>query len=794
MKLSMKWLAEHVELDKSITPRQFSEDMTMIGQKVEGYEIVGEDIRNVVVAVILSIEKHPDSDHLLICQVDAGGPEPVQIVTGAHNVFVGASVPAALDGALLPGGKKIKHGKLRGVVSNGMLCSLGELGLAQADFPYAVEDGIFILQEDCTPGEDIRKAVGLDDVIVEFEITPNRPDCLSVIGLAREAAAAYREPRKVHIPVVRGGAGKTSDLLAASIEAPELCSRYCARAVKRVHIKPSPRWMRERLRAAGVRPINNIVDITNYVMLEYGQPLHAFDVRSIAGGTIRVRRAQAGEQITTLDGVERSLDPSICVIADAEKPVAVAGVMGGEHSGILSDTDTIVFEAAMFSGPDVRLAAKKLGLRTEASGRFEKGLDAATTPDALMRACELVELLGAGVVCDDYLDVNHSNKAETTVALESDWINGFLGTSLTPVFMADALTHLEFTVKDGVVHVPSFRGDVAHKADVAEEVARMFGYNRIPITVTLGATTQGGLNAKQRFEKKIGAVARATGLSEITAYSFLNPRAYDLIRLPADDALRNSVKISNPLGEETSILRTTLLPSMLDILSRNYASRNLEAGLYECGTVYRPKAGQELPDEVQKIQIGMYGEDADYFALKGVVEDILADAGIDDFDVERVTDLPSYHPGRCAQILVNGDVLALLGEVHPQVLENYEIGVRTYVAEIDFTMLLAHARENASYRPLPKFPATTRDIAVLCDASIPVLTLEKAMRGAAKNTLESIRLFDVYQGQQIDPGKKSVAFSITLRVPDHTLTDKEADAAVKKMLAALEKAGAVLRA
>lgn len=794
MKLSMKWLAEHVDLPANLTPRQFSEDMTMTGQKVEGYEIVGEDIQNVVVGRILSIQKHPDSDHLLICQVDVGKTSPVQIVTGAQNVFVGALVPAALDGALLPGGKKIKHGKLRGVASNGMLCSLGELGLTKADFPYAIEDGIFILEEDCSPGEDIRKAVGLDDVIVEFEITPNRPDCLSVIGLAREAAATYHKPRKVHAPVVRGGAGKTEEVLSAQINAPEQCSRYCARAVKQVHIGPSPRWMRERLRAEGVRPINNIVDITNYVMLEYGQPLHAFDVRSIAGGTIQVRRAEEGEHITTLDGVERALDPSICVIADAEKPVAVAGVMGGEHSGILDDTDTVVFEAAMFSGTDVRLAARKLGLRTEASSRFEKGLDAATTPEALTRACELVELLGAGVVCDDYLDVDHSDKTERTVVLDPDWTNAFLGTSLTPVFMTCALQHLEFKVQDGVVYVPSFRADVEHKADVAEEVARMFGYNQIPITITLGATTQGGLNARQSFEKKMGAVARAAGLSEILTYSFLNPHAYDRIRLPAEDALRNGVKISNPLGEETSIMRTTLLPSMLDILAHNYASRNLEVGLYEFGTVYLPKEGQELPDEVQKIEMGLYGEKADYFTIKGVVESLLAGAGIDDYDVERVTNLPYYHPGRCARILVNGQELALLGEVHPQVLENYEIGVRAYAAEVDLATLFAYARSDTNYRPLPKFPSTTRDLAVICDASVPVLTLEKAMRSAAKKTVEHIQLFDVYQGQQIEAGKKSVAFSVTLRMADHTLTDKEADAAVKKMLAALEKEGAVLRA
>lgn len=794
MKLSMKWLAAHVDLKEGLTPRQFSEDMTMIGQKVEGYEIVGEDIQQIVVGEILSVEKHPDSDHLLICQVNVGKPAPVQIVTGAQNVFVGALVPAALDGALLPGGKKIKHGKLRGVASNGMLCSLGELGLTKADFPYAAEDGIFILEEDCTPGEDIRKAVGLDDVIVEFEITPNRPDCLSVIGLAREAAAAYRKPRKVHVPAVHAGAGKSGDLISARIDAPDRCSRYCARVVKQVRIAPSPRWMRERLRASGVRPINNIVDITNYVMLEYGQPLHAFDVRTIKGGSIQVRYAKEGECITTLDGVERKLDPSICVIADTEKPVAVAGVMGGEYSGIMPDTDNIVFEAAMFSGPDVRLVSRKLGLRTEASGRFEKGLDAALTPEALTRACELVEMLGAGVVCDDMLDVNSSTPAHTTVALDPDWINAFLGTSLSPVFMTDALNHLEFTVQDGVVHVPSFRADVLHKADIAEEVARMYGYNQIPITVTLGATTQGGLNAEQHFENKMGAVARAAGLSEIMTYSFLNPKSYDLICLPADSPLRNSVRIQNPLGEETSMMRTTLLPAMLEVLARNYAARNLEAGLYEFGTVYLPKAGQELPDEVQKIQIGLYGEGTDYFTLKGAVEALLAGAGIQDFDVERVTDLPYYHPGRCARILAGGEELAVLGEVHPQVLENYEIGVRAYAAEVDMAALLAHACIHAEYRPLPKFPATTRDIAVICDASVPVLTLEKAMRGAAKKTLEHIELFDVYQGQQIETGKKSVAFSVTLRVADHTLTDKEADAAVKKMLAALEREGAVLRA
>ncbi len=793
MNLSMKWLSDHVEIPEDITPRQFSEDMTMTGQKVEGYTEIGAEIQNVVVGEILSIEKHPDADHLLICQLDVGKTAPLQIITGAQNVFVGAKVPVALNGSRLVGGKRIKTGKLRGLVSNGMLCSLGELGLVQADFPYAAEDGIFILEEDGEPGDDIRKVLGLDDVVVEFEITPNRPDCLSVIGLAREAAATYQKRRKVHVPQVKGGAGNTDEQIMAQVLAPDLCTRYCASVVKNIHIAPSPRWIRERLRAAGVRPINNIVDITNFVMLEYGQPMHAYDLNTIEGQTIQVRRAKEGETLTTLDGTERKLDSSMCVIADAKKPLGVAGIMGGEHSEITKETKTIVFEAAMFNGPSVRVTSKKLGLRTEASGRFEKGLDAALTPRALARACELVEMLEAGSVSDDFLDIDHSDLTMDTIVLEPDWINAFLGTDLSLDFMKKALISLEFTMEGNTVQVPTYRGDVKHKADLAEEVARIYGYNKIPTTLTLGTVTHGGLNEAQRFEKKMGAVARAAGLTEIETYSFFNPHAFDHICLPAQDPLRESVHIQNPLGEETSMMRTTMLPSMLDVLAKNYAARNLEASLYEMGTVYLPHKGQELPDELKKIEIGMYGEQADYFTLKGAVEQLLAVAGIQNFEVERETSLPSYHPGRCARLIKDGDTIALLGEVHPQVLENYGIGVRAYAAEIDFANLVAHANKEVTYHPLPKFPATSRDLALVCSVDMPVLTLEKAIKQAVRHSLEKVALFDVYQGKQIEEGKKNVAFTVTLRAVDHTLTDAEADAAVKKMLTALEKVGAFLR-
>ena len=605
MNLSMKWLSEFVTLDP-MSPREFAEAMTMSGSKVEGWEIEGEKLDKVVVGQVLSIEKHPDADKLVVCQVDAGGEAPIQIVTGASNLTAGDKVPVALDGSTLVNGTKIKKGKLRGVESCGMMCSLGELGLTAHDFPYAIEDGIFVLQEECELGQDIRSVIGLNDTGVEFEITSNRPDCFSVIGLAREAAATFDKELKLHTPVVKAGHGDCAGLLDVKIEASDLCPIYSARIVKNVRVKPSPRWLRERLRVMGVRPINNIVDITNYVMLEYGQPMHAFDLRSIDEGKIRVRRAKNGEKITTLDGTNHVLTDNQLVIADAGKPVAIAGVMGGEYSGIVDDTTTIVFESANFLGSSVRITARDQGMRTDASSRYEKGLDPNNCIPALNRACELVELLDAGDVMDGIIMDDHSKAQPRKIPLEADWINRFLDLSLSEEEMRAILSKLGCQFDGDLVIVPTYRPDLVHKADIAEEIARFYGYNKIPSTSIRGGA-QGKYSARQKFDQTISRTMLAAGLSEIMTYSFVSPKAYDKILVPADSPLRKSVVISNPLGEDTSIMRTTALPSMLEILQRNYNNRNASAHLFEIAREYIPTAENELPVEKNKLICGFYG-------------------------------------------------------------------------------------------------------------------------------------------------------------------------------------------
>ena len=789
MNLSMKWLNEFVPVD--VSPRAFSEAMTMSGSKVEGYEIEGEDIKKVVVGKILSIEKHPDADKLVVCQVDVGS-ETLQIVTGATNLKVGDIVPAALDGSLLPGGVKIKRGKLRGVESCGMLCSLGELGLTAHDFPYAVEDGIFVLQEDCVLGQDIQSAIGLNDTKVEFEITSNRPDCFSVIGLAREAAATFDKPLALQTPVVKGGHGDAAQLLNVAIDAPDLCPLYSARIVKNVRVKPSPRWMRERLRAMGVRPINNIVDITNYVMLEYGQPMHAFDLRFIEEGSIRVRRAKDGETITTLDGVERTLKESNLVIADAKKPIAIAGVMGGEYSGIMDDTTTIVFESANFDGASVRLTARDQGMRTDASSRYEKGLDVNNCRPALERACELVELLDAGDVMDGVISADHSHAVQRRIPLETDWINAFLSISLSKEEMKAILEKIGCAFDGDDILVPTFRPDLEHKADIAEEIARFYGYNNIPSTAIRGGA-QGKYSDWQKFGRLIASTMLAEGVSEVMTYSFISPKYYDKIRMPADHPLRRSVVISNPLGEDTSIMRTVALPSMLEVLARNYNNRNASAHLFELATEYLPTDDDKLPEEKNKLIAGFYGDGVDFFAVKGIVEILLDKLGIEDYDIAADAGQFSYHPGRCALLSVGGETLGVLGELHPEVAENYGISERVYSFTLDVDLLFQNAKLERQYRPLPKFPAVTRDLALLCDDEIPVLTLERAIAKAAGSLLEGIKLFDVYKGAQIAEGKKSVAFSITLRSAESTLTEEQVSAAIKRVMKALEAAGAVLR-
>lgn len=791
MDLSIRWLKDYVDIG-DISMRDFSEAMSMSGSKVEGWTTEFEDVKNVVVGKILSVEPHPDSDHLVICQLDVGQQEPVQIVTGASNVHVGDMVPAALHKSQLPNGVKITKGKLRGVMSNGMMCSIAELNLTKGDFPYAAENGIFLLQEDCQVGQDIASAIGCNDTCVEFEITPNRPDCLSVLGLAREAAVTFGKELKMHTPQVKGCGGDIHDYLSVEVRNPQLCPRYTAKVVKNVKIGPSPRWMRERLRASGVRPIDNIVDITNYVMLEYGQPMHAFDIEYVKDHKIIVRNAVSGETIQTLDGVDRTLSEDMLVIADSEKASAVAGVMGGEHSGINENTHTVVFESACFKGSSVRITAKKLGMRTESSGRFEKGLDAQNCLPAVMRACELVELLGAGEVVDGVIDVDNTNYQPTRIHLDADWTNRFLGTDIPKEQMVKILTDLQFQMEGDEIIVPSFRSDVEHKADIAEEIARFYGYNNIPTTIAKGSP-EGGYNEYQKFERMVNQNMLAQGMYEIMTYSFVSPKQYDKIRLPKDDPKRQSVVIRNPLGEDTSIMRTNAIPSMMDILSKNYNNRNGAVSLYEIGNEYIPVEGELLPDEVPNLVLGMYGDDKDFFTLKGVVENLLDTLAIREYDVDAKSDDPTFHPGRCAVLSKDGEEFGIIGEVHPLVCANYGINTRVYVGKFKLRKLFAMMDTQRSYVPMPKFPASTRDLALLCDDALPVMTMEKAIKAAAGKILEKIELFDVYKGSQIAEGKKSVAFNISMRASDRTLTDEEVNGAMSKILKALEELGAQIR-
>ena len=797
MNLSMKWLSDYVTLDTTV--KEFCAAMTMSGSKVEVATEEGSEIKNVVVGKLLSVVPHENSDHLVVCQVDVGQEQPIQIVTGAPNVKAGDIVPVALCGAELPNGVKIKKGKLRGVESNGMLCSLGELGLTVHDFPYAIADGIFLIQEDCQIGQDIHEAIGLNDTSVEFEITSNRPDCLSVTGLAREAAATYHVPLNLKKPTFQGIDGNIQDELQVEIQNKEKCPRYAAGIVKNVKIAPSPRWMRERLRASGVRPINNLVDITNYVMLEYGQPMHAFDLRYVKDGKIVVRNAAKGETITTLDGVTRTLSPEMLVIADAEKPIAVAGVMGGEYSGIMEDTNTVVFESAYFEPVQVRRTAKKLGMRTDASARYEKGLDPEGCLRTLERAFELVELLGAGEPVRTHIDLNYNEKQRNRIPFDPDWINKFLGTDISREEMCDTMKMLEIEVDGDTCISPSFRIDLERPADLAEEVARIYGYNNIPSTVIKGIANA-SLTPKQKFRRTLENATVAVGCYGILTYSFISPKYFDKIALPADSSLRKTVVISNPLGEDTSVMRTTTLPSMLETLSLNYKNRNAAVALYEIGKEYLPTAPDKLPEEPDRLTIGMYGDDADFFTLKGMVETILETAGLHDCTYKACgTDAPfdeicALHPGRSAVIYAGETPIGYLGEVHPTVQKNYEIGTRTYVAKLLIDEMQPLAQTEITYQPLPKFPAITRDLSLVCADKVPVGDLQAAMKKAVGNILEQITLFDVYKGEQIAAGMKSVSFSIRMRSHEGTLTDEQADAAMKRVLKALKEHGATLRA
>lgn len=887
MILSRNWLNEFVDL-KDITDKEFNDEMTLSGSKVETIERPDENLKNVVVGKILEMKRHENSDHMWVCQIDVGQAEPVQIVTGAWNIHVGDYVPAALHGAHLPGGVKIEKGKLRGVESNGMLCSLKELGMtAEHDFPYAIitpaallndyhpidpakpsiptdikpgdkvygpvlcgrveavkstdggydvrvndgtvtraaktacsnlhegdlvayntksdtictledlhaeqkefphciADGIFVLQEeDAEPGLNMAHILGFDDSIVEFEITPNRPDCLSVIGLAREASATFKRPLKLHTPEPHGCGGSIADLVDIDIEDGDLCPRYTARMVKNVKIAPSPRWMRERLRNSGVRPINNIVDITNYVMLEYGQPMHAFDFSCVEGGHIIVRTAREGETIQTLDGNERKLTPNMLCICDEHKPVCVAGVMGGANSEIVGDTAMVLFESANFNGVSVRRTASALGMRTDASSRYEKGLDMMNTIKAVERACELVELLGCGEVVDGVMDVVAKEKAPTVVKLEPDKINALLGTELSEDLMREILVSLGFILNGDDIYVPSWRGDVEHYSDIAEEVARFYGYNKIPCTLMRGETTRGGFSEQQRFDRAIGGAVRALGYDEIITYSFISPTYYDKIRMPKDSSLRNSLKILNPLGEDTSIMRTTILPSMLEIIARNHSYRNKSARLYELGKIYLPRE-DGLADEPKYLSLGAYGDGVDFFSFKGSIETLLHELRITDVKYVACTDNDSYHPGRCAKVYAGETYLGVFGQIHPLVAANYGMDTEVYTAELSFDAMYEKRGDIPVYQPLPKFPAVTRDIAVVCDEAVTVGALEESIRRGAKGLLKDVSLFDIYRGPGVASGKKSVAFNLVLRADDRSLTGEEADEDVQSILAALK--------
>lgn len=889
MKLSRKWLNEFVDLSlDEYNDRDFAEAMTISGSKVEVTEDLSESMKNVKVGKILTLEKHPDSDHMLVLTLDVGKDEPVQICTGAWNVHVGDLVPAALHKSVLPGGIKITSGKLRGVKSEGMLCSIKELDITEHDyeyasikpaailgdykaidpakpsiaadikagdkifgsvvaaevksvenagvklwkcvldlgngsaetvsdcqnihegnliaydtkkdnicsledlhakqeeFPHCIADGIFVLHEDVKPGDDIAEMLGLDDHVVEYEITPNRPDCLSVLGLALEAACTFNKELKLHEPVVKGGAGgNVNDMVKVTIENPELCKRYSARMVKNVKIAPSPVWMRERLRNSGIRPINNIVDITNYVMLEYGQPMHAFDFSCVEGGEIHVRCAKEGEVIRTLDGNERALSTSMLCICDKNKPVGVAGVMGGENSEIVGDTAMVLFESANFNGTSIRRTANALGMRTDASSRFEKGLDAENTMRALQRACELIELLGAGEVVDGVVDVYPEGFKQTVVKLEPNKVNALLGTDIDEQTMRKILLDLRFELDGDNILVPSWRSDVEHYSDIAEEVARFYGYNEIPTRFTGAISTCGGFTPVQSCERRVGEICRSMGLNEIITYSFISPSYYDNIRLPKESPLRDSLRILNPLGEDTSIMRTTVLPSMLEILARNYNFRNKSAALYEIGKIYL-KRPDGLADEPKIVSIGAYGPNMNFYVIKGWVEELLE--GIDNgrlhFEAEKEN--PSYHPGRCAKVWVDDQYIGVFGQIHPEVAKNYGVDAELYCAELSFEAMYAVKGCIPVYKPLPRFPSVTRDIAVVCDKEVPAGDMIDCIMENSGCYLKDCSVFDVYTGHHVAEGKKSVAFSLTMRADDQTLTDDHAEETVKKALAALK--------
>ncbi len=785
MNLPMSWLGDYTDIS-GVTPKEYADKMTMSGSKVEGVENLGKDIDKVVVGKVLSCEDHPDSDHLHVCMVDVGEDEPIQIVCGAPNVATGQKVPVALNGSTLPGDIKIKKGKLRGVMSNGMICSHEELGIEASRLGYEPEYGILVLSEDAKIGSDVKELFGLNEDVVEFEITSNRPDCFSIIGLARETAATFKKDFNVPVPKFTEVGGDINEMLTVEIADKDKCKRYCARAVKNVKIEPSPKWMRERLEACGVRAINNIVDITNYILLEYGQPMHAFDIRDIAGGKITVRRAVEGEAIKTLDEQDRTLISEDLVIADNDRAIAIAGVMGGFNSEIKEDTTTVVFESAMFDAASVRLTAQRVGLRTEASSRYEKGLDYHNTVPAIERACQLVEELGCGEIVTGMIDCMGNVIGGVSIPWRPDKINSFLGTNVSKEDMLDIFARLGIEVDTDkmILYPPSWRPDLLAEADIAEEVARFYGYDIIPTTLMTGSTTCGILTPEQKLERQISDILTSQGMYEIYTYNFQSPQMLDKLNVAKDSPLRNQVKISNPLGEDTSVMRTTMAGSMLETLSRNYNYRTKTAKLFELGRVYIPTEKGQLPDEPRTLMLGMYG-DCDFYDIKGVCEEMFSQLHIANVEYERIEDNPVYHPGRSAKITVDGNVMGVIGEVHPSVLRNFEIGTRAYMAELDFAVIFNGTNRNVKYTPLTKYPAVTRDFSIVVDRMTPVADIEKVMRKAGGKLLTKLDLSDVYTGSQIPEDKKSVMYKAEFKSPDRSLTGEEADNLHAKIVKAL---------
>ena len=806
MNTSLSWIKAYVP-DLDVTAQEYTDAMTLTGTKVEGFERLDKNLEKIVVGEILSIDRHPDADKLVICQVNVGD-ETLQIVTGAPNVHVGDKVPVVLDGGKVAGGHDggplpedgitIKAGKLRGVDSYGMMCSIEELGSDRNMYPDAPESGLYILPADAVPGEDAVALLGLRDTVFEYEITSNRVDCYSVLGIAKEAAATFGKEFKAPVITKTGNSEDINDYLKVTVENTDLCKRYCARMVKNIHLAPSPKWLQHRLAASGIRPINNIVDITNYIMEEYGQPMHAFDYDLLAGHEIVVKCAKDGDVFQTLDGQERKLDHTVLMINDAEKEVGIAGIMGGENSKITDDVKTMVFECATFDGTNIRLSAKKVGLRTDASGKYEKGLDPNTAEEAVNRACQLIEELGAGEVVGGMIDVYPVKAEESRVKFQPEKINALLGTDIAPETMLQYMEKIElrYDKETGEIVAPTWRQDIHCMADLAEEVARFYGYDKIGTTLPTGEATTGKLSYKLRVEQIARNVAEFCGFSEGMTYSFESPKVFDKLNIPAEDAARQTVVISNPLGEDFSVMRTLPLHGMLNSLSTNYNRRNKNVRLYELANVYLPKSLPltELPDERMQFTLGMYG-DGDFFTMKGVVEEFFDKAGMHgrvSYDPEAGKAF--LHPGRQAAILYEGDMVGYLGEVHPDVLDNYKIGEKAYVAVLDMPAVTPHTSFDRKYTGIAKYPAVSRDLSMVVPKNILVGQIEEMIVQRGGKILESYNLFDIYEGSQILEGYKSVAYSITFRAKDHTLEEKEINGAMNKILNGLKSMGIELRA